>query len=1006
MNDYTYSSEVFFNELLRISTGFIWKNPVLATKNESADQVVYVEQYILARQNRLTFHIVDQFAEEVLQSLGLTEEEVTRCMDDRDEIPIPLRDICLQRQIEWIIANYDEPNNYYRMLHGLPDKEDTDFFYNVEYPDISDSTTPIHLLDSSQIYALEAKGLIDKLIKENPKKKYLKHLTDRKIDIYTARNSDPFSILWISDSTYNSLLSDFLETYKECRTMIVNIFYQKIMVSNNSDYIGFVGLMILFQTLLQMHRKFLDTDITRDFYDEDSLRLVYDSYDVPYYASIPIEYHKRIVKNINILISHKGSTRVFYDLFDIFDFDGMAIFEFYMMKVHRFRDGKPVFSKNEDGSYNLREMYDIMFSKVQLYNDPTSEMVLPKNHIKYEDLIRNDPYWINDKDLLDKIYSEEFNYMESKYLGIQTTFNLMKIIYESSYYLKMILDNKELLSTTAVYNNGTHSNINIFDLVVYLCALIVKKNGFEGNIPTDIHEIGSVMGFNFKLDLKILKENISANDYTKNDPELLRLLETMTVDSLSSVKKVYDNLTSLRYYLTKKMADTDNVEVYWAYYELYQTILHSEYIESTFQKSNGETATSFADMLKDCNSDLYNRLQTLDMGDIGNEISDNLYLLKSSCSSLTHIQYADNINIDTIIEYLFKLLDFFKSAKADLTGYEIVYSLISSCENINKIMDVIVRIFDDHTSDPQYSIIDELSDIIMIYREKQSLLDRYKLIDEMKYEWHSQILYDIIDYLEDLLNMISETVYDLSSTQEFIEELRAVEIFLPNGDPLNFKDELIPLYDEVKEILKFIVSDEHLLFDDLRKITERLGKDLSSEEKIQWMIRVTLAEYSRNKSMYTTDDSVNAIVSTFEYDENLCILDMIIAIYKEKMNLPDDWNSESLVELIKESMKVGKSEFVQKDNLFDASAYLLYEDIRDNYIEYLDKILEKIAYYYIEDHAAFRDILSVVDKFDKKSSGYSQYGYIDSIANTIKMRESTAVLTDDIILRKNETFED
>ena len=175
-------------------------------------------------------------------------------------------------------------------------------------------------------------------------------------------------------------------------------------------------------------------------------------------------------------------------------------------------------------------------------------------------------------------------------------------------------------------------------------------------------------------------------------------------------------------------------------------------------------------------------------------------------------------------------------------------------------MDVIVRIFDDHTSDPQYSIIDELSDIIMIYREKQSLLDRYKLIDEMKYEWHSQILYDIIDYLEDLLNMISETVYDLSSTQEFIEELRAVEIFLPNGDPLNFKDELIPLYDEVKEILKFIVSDEHLLFDDLRKITERLGKDLSSEEKIQWMIRVTLAEYSRNKSMYTTNDSVNAII--------------------------------------------------------------------------------------------------------------------------------------------------
>lgn len=1005
MVDYTYSSEVFFNELLRISTGFVWKNPALATQNESPDQVVYVEQYILARQGRLTFHMVDQFAEEVLQSLGLSEEDVTRCMDDRDEVPVPLRDICVERQVEWIISNYDEPNNYYRMLHGLPNKEDTDFFYNTEYPDISDSITPIHLLDSSQLYALESKGMIDKLIKDHPEKKYLKYLTERKIDIYTARNSDPFSILWISDSSYDTLLSDFLEVYKECRNMIVNVFYQKIMIDSNSDYIGFVGMMILFQTIMQMHRKFLDTDITRDFYDEDSLRLVYDSYDVPYYASIPIEYHKRIVKNINILISHKGSTRVFYDLFDIFDFDGMAIFEFFMMKIHRFKDGKPVFAKNEDGSYNLREMYDIIFSKVQLYNDPTSEMIKPKNHVRYEDLIRNDPYWINDKDLLDKIYSEEFNYMESKYLGIQTTFNLMKIIYESSYYLKMILDNRELLSTTTVYNSGTHSNTNIFDLVIYLCALIVKKNGFEGNIPTDIHEIGSVLGFNFKLDLKILKENITSNDYTKNDPNLLKLLETMTVDSLASVKKVYTNLTELKYYLAKKMADTDDVEVYWAYYELYQTILHSEYMESTFKKSNGDTASSFSDMLKDCNSDLYNKLQVIDDGDIDNELSDSLYLLKSSCSTLTHIQYADSINIDMIIEYLFKLLDFFKSAKADLTGYEIVYSLISSCENINKIMDIIVRIFDDHRSDPQYSIIDELSDLIVICRERQKLLDRYKLIDELKYEWHSQILYDIIDYLEDIINMISETVYGMTSTQEFIEDLSTIEVFLPDGDPFEHKDELIPLYDEVKEILKFIVLDDALLFDDLRKIIERIP-NLTSEEKIRWIVKVTLAEYSHHRSEYCTTDSIKTILNKDINNDELYIFDIILSICKERLNIPDDWNVEILIEKITDFMKIGKSAMTQQDDITEYVIYLIYEDIYHNYIEYLDKIIEKMTYYYMEDHATFRDILSVIDKDDKRSSKYSQYGYIVSERNTVEPNGSVLTISDDIILRKNETFED
>ena len=37
---------------------------------------------------------------------------------------------------------------------------------------------------------------------------------------------------------------------------------------------------------------------------------------------------------------------------------------------------------------------------------------------------------------------------------------------------------------------------------------ITKKYGFAGNIPTDLHEIGKVMGFNFKDDLvKTLKDN-------------------------------------------------------------------------------------------------------------------------------------------------------------------------------------------------------------------------------------------------------------------------------------------------------------------------------------------------------------------------------------------------------------------------------------------------------------------------------------------------------------------
>lgn len=685
--NYSNSSELFFNELLRVSSSIVWKNPTLAQQYENEDYAIQVEQYILARQGRLTFDTVHEFAEEVLRAVNLSDEEIVNCQDNSSQIPIRLRKRVTELQVEWQLANYVEMNNYYRMLNGLPDVEDDSFFYNTDYPNISDNMTPIHTLKQSQIRLLEVNGYMDKLIQANPKKRYLQHLTDKKIDIYKARNSKPFSILWITDSESDNIVEDFIDTYAEARGMIMTIFYQRLISQNNSEYTGFIGMMILFQTIMLMQKNFLDADITRDFYDVESLRLVYDSYDVPFYQNLPLDHHKKIVKNVNILLSHKGSTRVFYDLFDIFGFSDIMMYSFYMTKKRKFdSNGKPLIVKDENGNPDRQKMYDIDFIKVPLYGDPTIEIRNPRNKVGYRELTINDQYWINDKDLLEKIFNEEFNYMESKYIGLQMTSNLMQIIYETTYYLKLILDNRNLLSATTIYNSSLHSNINIFDMVVYLSALITKKYGFEGNIPHDPHEIGSVMGFNFKLDLEILKDNIKDDPYLQKDKRLFTLLETMDVNSLSSVKKVYNNLTALRKYLVKKMSETNDVGEYWAYKELHDSIMYSEYTESTFVKSNGDIATSFADLLNDINPSLYLRYTLLEDTELSSEVVDMLYLLKSSCNSLKYIQYADSVNIDTIIEYLFKLLDFFKSAKADLTGYEVIYSLISSAENIMKMM--------------------------------------------------------------------------------------------------------------------------------------------------------------------------------------------------------------------------------------------------------------------------------------------------------------------------------
>ena len=1033
MADYSYSSEVVLSELLRISKNFIWKNPTLALEGETNVDSIVVEQYNLAVQGKLTFDLVYAFDKEALMNAGFPEEEAVLLTDTPSAIPVEKREYCAQKETEWLLENYVEKNNYYRMLNGLPDLEDTDYFYNTDYPEISDSLTPIHELDVSQLYSLEGNGYLDKLKEKYPDKKYLDHLTSKKIDIYTARNSSDYAILWIAQSSFTTLITEFKETYNACRYMVMNIYYMKNMKSENTEYTGFIGMVILFATINQIQRKMLDADITRDFFDEESLQYVYDSYGVPFYSQIPIEYHRKIVKNMNILLSHKGSTRVFYDIFDVFGFDAMSVFEYYMMKIHRFENGKPVFYKNEDGSYNLREMYNVIFSKVQLYNDPTMEMIEGKNHVSYSEMVQDDPYWITDKDLLDKIYSEEYNFMESKYLGIQTTFNLMKIIYESCYYFKMIIDNRKTLEGTSVYNNNIHGNSNIFDLVIYACALITKKYGYEGNIPTDPHEIGKVMGFNFKEDLTVLKNNITKNDYLKNDAKLLQYLETMNVNSLVSIEKVYTNMTALRSYLTEKMAETREVDEYWAYYELYQTMMYSEYVDDVFTKTDGDTAVSFADMLEDINPGLYERYIQDDKYDIDSELSDTLFLLKKSCKKLKYLEYADNVNIDNIVEYMFKLLDYFKSEKAALTGYEITYSLVSRSENVMKLLDLISHIEDDYSHDPQYSIIDELYDFILLIIDRMKILSVLILDDDIPLIYDEMTLQDMIDYLQDYIAMLVCIVYDMTSHLELYDEIDSIKNTFYHNEPFTFDDSVALLFDYAVEVMKYFLEDEFPFFDIIPFIANIIyAKDDLSTEKLIFTWKLTMAtvmHIDQTSDLHHVDEiplikshgKISSEITDPLYEKKTTkksrrskvlkvnpekYVDVIVKIFK-KLKIFSNMPTDDLIQLIKHHIRVlGESKMPMDDVI------PLQVDITDATVptqkdicEMFDEIMHITADICISDDHTFAERLTMTSK--PMVAIVSENYMTDEISSKeLKTVKCNGMTFEDSIILKKETREE
>ena len=105
--------------------------------------------------------------------------------------------------------------------------------------------------------------------------------------------------------------------------------------------------------------------------------------------------------------------------------------------------------------------------------------------------------------------------------------NVTKMLYETSYYLNMLVDHKNTDTTieSRVFNSdnmklGTDYlyvtldrfssvPVSIFDAVMTMCALIAKKNGMKGNIIVESpSKILSVLGFNFEANFDLIRENI------------------------------------------------------------------------------------------------------------------------------------------------------------------------------------------------------------------------------------------------------------------------------------------------------------------------------------------------------------------------------------------------------------------------------------------------------------------------------------------------------------------
>ena len=311
----------------------------------------------------------------------------------------------------WYVDNFNETNNYYRTFIGLPPiiegsneaYQDTLLESQIDpinyhkfgkklinmipkgiYPE-SHWYAPISSYDSYDIGILEEFGVLDAYVQEckstmySERYSYFRFLGDNKIDLYKARKAGNFELMALPTIDNNDMKNKFIDVYVINRDYVIKTVYSDAYKFQSDYYNKFIIIFILVNTIMDLLSGISDMLINRKVFDARCIKYLFESYGIPYYSEIPIKYQQAMLKNLNILIKYKSSTRNMIDICNLFGFSDIRVFGYYMLKerVVDSNTGEYIFKENNDISYDLDKLYVI---------DKSNGKYVDANGVKYSKL--------------------------------------------------------------------------------------------------------------------------------------------------------------------------------------------------------------------------------------------------------------------------------------------------------------------------------------------------------------------------------------------------------------------------------------------------------------------------------------------------------------------------------------------------------------------------------------------------------------------------------------------
>ena len=490
-----------YYDMIEIIQSSIIKFQSRAIPQESLEVRKYVDRYFDALLKRDTFFTYKDYTEQEFRDIGIYDQTlIQKYQHNLDLVEKQDRQYLLENRRRQIVLSYNEPNEYYRLLNGIPKKEDTDCFYVPE--EVSKQygiplDLPIHKIEDVMgeyyISIVESLGIIDQLIEAHPEKEYLTHLGSRRVSIYKARTAKNFDLLYVSSKVSSTVKNKFEVIYYQCREYMVSVVYNNYMSFMIDNYDEFIGLVTMTMALEQLCMRSIENAMHREFFDPYAIQLLYKSYNFPFIERLNPDIQKSLAHNMNLLIQNKAHNQVFTTVANLLGFFNVHIYEHVLVKEHNMdRMGLPIFQTKTEVDpdtgelitrYDLEAMFNVYFQKIELGTidrlNAFDEDFLKED---YMERVEGDPFWWLDRDTFEEVWEEEYNYAETKYLSLSISYRTMEMIFETVILMRMLLDSEPgiepiLLELPKILPD---IKVRLYDVIVFLIVLLCKKHDLNG----------------------------------------------------------------------------------------------------------------------------------------------------------------------------------------------------------------------------------------------------------------------------------------------------------------------------------------------------------------------------------------------------------------------------------------------------------------------------------------------------------------------------------------------